>query len=171
MKPPGKKSIRMIDNQVDKKTKPPGSWLDFVPLVLAFFGALVSLWGASVTYLSQAQISGASLWPLPGLVLMDWAVFGLAGFITAYLCFRQVSAKWLHAAWFITGAFIPLIILGAFSIGSGVLIVFILFVVSTIILTIRQKGKLLASFGLLMLGSIYNLGVLFLMITLGNPSL
>jgi hypothetical protein len=164
----GKQS--MIENQADQKVEPKNSWLDFIPLVLSFFGALVSLWGALVTYLSQSQIPEASLWPLPGLILIDWVVLGLAGFFTTYLCFKQVSAKWLHVAWFITGAFIPLIILGAFSIGAGVLIVFIFFVLSTIILTIRRKGRLLASFGLLLLGSICNLGILFILITLGNPS-
>jgi hypothetical protein len=59
-------------------------------------------------------------------------------------------------------------ILGAFSIGTGVLITLLLFVGSTIIFTIRQDGKWLASFGLLMLGSICNLVLLLVVITLGN---
>lgn len=144
------------------------SWLDFLALVLSFIGAIISFWGALVTYFSQAHIPEASLWPLPGLVLMDWVLLGLVGFISVYLCFRGGSPRWLHVTWFITGTLIPLIILGAFSIGSGVLIAFLLFVVSTIILTIRQRGKLLASFGRLMLGSICNLGILLIIITLGN---
>jgi hypothetical protein len=160
----------MIENQVNPEGERRSSWLDFLALVLSIFGAIVSFWGALVTYLTQAQIPEASLWPLPGLVLIDWILFGLVGFIACYFCFRQVSAKWLHVAWFITGTFIPLIILGAFSIGPGVLLTFILFVVSTIILTIRQRGKLLASFGLLLLGSICNLGVLLIIITLGYKS-
>ena len=160
----------MIENQVDKKTERRSSWIDFLAVVFSFFGALISIGGALLVFSSQAQIGMSQLWPLPGLVLIDWALLGLIGFIAAYLCFKGVSAKWLHVAWFITGTFIPLIILGAFSIGAGVLIVFLLFVVSTIILTIRRRGRLLASFGLLLLGSICNLGILFILITLGNQS-
>jgi hypothetical protein len=156
----------MVVNPVDKRDNQRRSWLDFLALALSFFGAIISFWGAFVTYLTQAQIPEASLWTLPGLVLVDWVLLGLVGFITTYFCFRQTSAKWLHVAWFITGTFIPLIILGAVSIGAGVLIAFLLFVVSTIILTIRQRGRLLASFGLLMLGSICNLGILLILITL-----
>ena len=160
----------MVKNQVDKKDRRQSSWLDILALVLSFFGAIISVWGALVTYLSQAQIPEASLWPLPGLILINWVMLGLVGFIAAYFCFRQASAKGLHLAWFITGTFIPLIILGAFSIGAGVLIAFLLFVVSTIILTIRQRGRLLASFGLLMLGSVCNLGILLILIKLGYQS-
>jgi hypothetical protein len=160
----------MTENPLDNKDDQRSSWMDFLALVLSFFGAIVSFLGAILIYSSQAQIPEASLWPLPGLILMDWVLLGLIGFLTAYLCFRQVPAKWLHVAWFITGAFIPLIILGIFSIGLAVLIAFIFYVVSTTILTIRQRGRLLASFGLLMLGSVSNLGILFIMITLGNPS-
>lgn len=156
----------MIENQVEKKDDQQGSWLDIIPLVLSFFGAMASFSGAILTYLTQAQIPEASLWPLPGLILIDWVLLGSVGFLATYFCFRRVSTKWLHAGWFITGTFIPLIILGAFSIGAGVLIAFFMFVVSTIMITIRQRGKLLASFGLLMVGSICNLGVLLILITL-----
>jgi hypothetical protein len=138
-------------------------------LVLSFFGAIVSFLGALSTYSSQAQIPEAPLWLLPGMVLLDWVLLGAIGLLTAFFSFRHVSAKWVQAAWFITGTFIPLIILGAFSIGLGVLVAFFLFVVSTIILSIRRRGKWLLSFGLLMLGSICNLGILLIMITLGNP--
>jgi len=160
----------VINNQADKKDDQQGSWVDIIPLVLSFFGAMVSFSGAILTYLTQAQNPKASLWPLPGLVLIDWVLIGLVGFIPTYYCFRRISTKWLHVAWLITGTFIPLIILGAFSIGAGVLIAFIMFVVSTIMITIRQRGKLLASFGLLMVGSICNLGVLLILITLSYQS-
>jgi hypothetical protein len=153
----------VIDNQADKKDDQQGSWLDIISLVLSFSGAIL-------TYLTQAQNPEASLWPLPGLVLIDWVLIGLVGFSTTYFYFRRISTKWLHVAWLITGMFIPLIILGAFSIGAGVLIAFIMFVVSTIMITIRQRGKLLASFGLLMVGSICNLGVLLILITLSYQS-
>ncbi|OGN92754.1 MAG: hypothetical protein A2Z71_11140 [Chloroflexi bacterium RBG_13_50_21] len=158
----------MIENQVDKKEQQQRSWLDLLAMVLAFFTAIISFLGALVTYLTQAQIPEAPLWPLPGLVLVDWVLLGSIGFFAVYLCFRHTSVKWLLLAWFITGTLIPLIILGAFSIGLAVLIAFFLFVISTIILTIRQKGKWINSFAWLMLGSICNLGILFIIITLSQ---
>ena len=147
------------------------SWLDFLALVLSFLGAIVSIGGALLTYSSQAQIPDAPLWPLPGFVLLDWVILGLMGFLATFLSFRQSSAKWMQVTWFITGAFIPLIVLGALSIGLFVLIAFLLFVISTIILAIRRRAKWLESFGILMLGAVCNLGILLIVITLGNRNL
>src|SRR4030042_2594271 len=158
----------MIENQMDKIEQRQRSWLDLLAMVLAFFTAIISFLGALATYLTQAQIPEAPLWPLPGLVLVDWVLLGSIGFFAVFLCFRHTSVKWLLLAWFITGALIPLIILGAFSIGLAVLIAFFLFVISTIILTIRQKGKWINSFAWLLLGSICNLGILFIIITLSQ---
>jgi hypothetical protein len=147
------------------------SWLDFIALSVSFLGALVSIGGAVLILLDEASITMTPVWPLPGFVLLDWAVLGFIVFLATYLSFRQISAKWLLVAWFITGAFIPLIVLGALSIGLFVLITFLLFVISTIILAIRKRAKWLESFGLLMLGAVCNLGILLIMITLGNRSL
>jgi hypothetical protein len=160
----------MVETQVDRKEEQHSSWLDFMALALAFFGAIVSIGGAILIYSSQAQIGTSPLWLLPGFVLLDWALLGLIGFLAAYLSFRQLSSKWRLVAWFITGAFIPLIVLGAFSIGLFVLIGFLLFMISTILLTIRQRAKWLESFGLWILGAICNLVILLIMITLVNLS-
>jgi hypothetical protein len=155
---------------MDAPIKPKRSWVDLLALTLAFFGALVSFFGALLTYVSQVKIEVTSLWPLPGLVLIDWVLVGSIGFVVAFFSIRKSSAWWLRTAWLLTGAFIPLIILGAFSIGLMVVVAFLLFVVSTIILAIRHQTKWLESFGFLMLGSIGNLGLLMLIITLGTQS-
>lgn len=158
----------MNENRIKKEASRGISWLDYLALGIAFFAVIVAFYGALLTYSTQAQIPEASLWPLPGLVLVDWVFLALTGFIVTYFCFRQSSTKWLYAAWFITGTFIPLSILGALSIGSIVLITLLMFVVTTIFYTIRRGGKLLLIFGLLMLGSLCNLGVLSLLIAIGN---
>jgi hypothetical protein len=156
------------EQRIKKEASRGRSWLDYLAVEITFLAAIVAFFGALVTYYAEAQIPEASLWPLPGLVLFDWVLLALIGFIITYFCFQQSSTKWLYVAWFITGTFIPLSILGAPSIGLGVLITLFMFVVTTIFFTIRQAGKLLQSFGLLMLGSICNLGVLSLVITLGT---
>jgi hypothetical protein len=160
----------MTENLMNKEDGRRNSWSGILALILAFFGAIVSFWGALVTYVSQAQNPEASLWPLPGLVLINWVFLGLMAFITAYLSFRQRSTKWVRLAWLITGMLIPLIVLGAFSIGLAVLVAFLLFVFSTIILAVRQESKWLESFVLLMFGAIVNLGILWIIIILGNQS-
>ena len=146
-------------------------WLKLTIQVCSVLAMVISLGAATAIYSTEAQNGITPLWPLPGLVLLDWALVGIIGFMSTYLVLQGVKGKWLRAAWIITGTFIPLIILGAFSIGFFVLVAFILYVISTIILTVQRKPKWLLSFGMLMLGSIINLGLLLIMITLGNPSL
>ena len=144
------------------------SWADMLALIFSFLAAIVSFWGAAITYLSQAQIPEASLWPLPGFVLVDWLILGIAGFVVVFFCLRRRAVIWLRMTWLLTGAFIPLIILGAFSIGLWVMIAFFLAMMSTFILAIRQKSKWLESFGFLMFGSIINLGLLALILVIAN---
>lgn len=139
---------------------------DFIGLASAVIGAMISMAGASGVYVSQASTSVTTLWPLPGFVLLEWALLGIFEFIAAYYVFRWSSIKWQQAAWSLTGALIPLIILGAFSIGPLVLITFLLFVISIGLFAIRTKPRWLPSIGALALGVIINLGLLLLIITL-----
>jgi hypothetical protein len=143
-------------------------WIDFLALGFSFFAAIVTVWVALSIVSFQGQAAGEPLWPLPGFVLLDWVLLGVMGFITTYFCIRRLAVRWLQAMWFITGAFIPLIILGAFSIGVVVLLVFVLFLISSTIVSIRQKAKWLQSLGLMLLGGAGNLILLLIIIALGN---
>jgi hypothetical protein len=145
------------------------SKVDLLALVLAFLGAIVSFLGVVAIYSSAAQVSGTPLWPLPGLVLVDWMLIGAISFIATFFCLRKRSAGWLKLIWFMTGTFIPVIILGAFTIGVLVLVAFFFMVISTFIIAIRQESKWLTSFGYLMLGSIINLGILAVILFLSSP--
>jgi hypothetical protein len=143
-------------------------WAEFVAYVLAFIGTLIAVGGSVMFFANQAQMSGSFIWPLPGLVLMDWAILGVLGFLGVYLGIKPSHAYWLKVAWFVAGALIPLVILGVFSIGSLVLISFLFFVASTIFITIRRKMKWLGHLGLLMVGAVCNLGLLLLFIALSS---
>ncbi len=160
----------MAGNQVNMEQKQRSTWLDFIALLLAFLGSAASVAGALAIYSSQAQFAETSLWPLPGFILFLWGMLGLLGFIAAYLTFRVTSLKWLQTLIFITGMFIPLIIIGALSIGTLVAVGFLFFAISTLILAIRKKAKLLESFSLFLLGAICNLGLLLIIITLGRTT-
>ncbi len=147
-----------------------GSWIDYLALLFALLAAAVSFGGAFQTYTFEGQIPDNPLWPLPGLILSEWVLLGVIGFFVAFLCTRSTNALWLKAAWIITGTFIPLIILGAFSIGIVVLIAFGLLVISTSVYTLRKHGKWLESFGYLMAGSLVNLAILWVIITVSNSN-
>ncbi len=153
----------MLDNQGK-----PISKADFIGIALSIIGAVISVVVPVALYGSlKAGVGTASLWPLR-LMLVDWALLGLLGFVAAFLSFQLCSGGWLRATWFISGAFIPVIILGAASIGPYVLISFGLAMVSSLVLAIQARSKWLENFGLLMLGVVINLGIVYLVITLGN---
>ncbi len=161
----------MTENRLDRGGKQAFPAIDMVAVVIAFLGAIASVAGSVAVYVSQRQFAATSLWPLPGLVLLLWALLGVFGLLAATMSLLDASSWWLKVLLFLTGAFIPLIIIGALSIGSLVMIGFLFFIVSGVILAIRRKAKFLESFGLFMLGAFATLGLLYAIITLGGSSL
>ena len=153
---------------MNESDSPRSYWTDFLALAICFIGEIVSVGGAVYVLLSEMSITGEPVWPLPGLVLLDWALLGAAGFLIPFFSFKKQSGKWLQAFWFCTGGFLPLILLGAFSIAPLVLIALTSFLISTVLLSLRRKSKWLQSLGFLMLGAICNLGLLLLFISIGQ---
>ncbi len=143
---------------------------DFIGLASALISGLFSVGAAIGMYRPLAQGVSGSLWPLRFL-LLDWALIGIIDFIAAYFVFRWSSSRWQLASLALTGALIPIIIMGAYSIGPLVLIAFVLFVVSYVLFALCRKPKWLESIGALALGIIVNLGLLLLLITLANRTL
>ena len=143
-------------------------WVDYLALGFSFFALIYTVWAVITVASIQMQFPGNSLWPLPGLVLLLWVLLALFGFISAYFCMKRISINWQHALWAISGTFIPLMILGALSIGPSVFLVFLLLLISVLILSIRQRAKWLASLGFLLLGGVSNLILLLMIIALGN---
>lgn len=156
-----------MTTEVGKHTQ----WIDFVVLVLAFIGALIAAGGSLMILIDQAQMPGSPVWPLPALVLMDWAILGVLGCLGAYFGRKPFSARWRKVSWFVAGALIPLVILGAFSIGPLVLVSLLFFLASTLLIAIQKKEKWLEHLGLLMVGAVGNLGLLLLFIAIGNPAI
>ncbi len=139
-------------------------WLYFASLVLAFVGAVIALIGSGLVFADQAQIPESRIWPLPGLIFFDWAIIGILGFLGAWLSDKPNGSTWLKVIWFVVGALIPLVILGAFSIGLFVLFTLLFFLASAVILTIQMKGEALGHIELFMVGVICNLGILLVLI-------
>ena len=154
---------------MNSQIEQPRSRTDFIGVATAIIGAVVAVVGAVLVYVEQAGISATPLWPLPGLVLLLWGLLGVIGLVAAYLSTRKTTAKWLQGVWFTTGAFIPIIVLGAFSIGLYALITFLLFLISALLLAFTRHPNWLVSLGWLVMGAVLDLGLLLLIITLGTP--
>jgi len=143
-------------------------WAGFVALVLACIGALIAIGGSLAFFLGELRSSGWSVWPLPALALLDWAVLGAFGFFGAYFTRKPSPAYWPRAAWFVPGALLPLGVLGGFSIGPLVLFSLLFFLASAILLTIQQKLRWLDHLGLLLVGAVTNLGFLLILIVISD---
>ena len=83
-------------------------------------GAAIGIAGAALFWIQQAQISGDRIWPMPALVLIEWALLGFAGMFCAIESARTGSPRWSAAAWMADGALLPMAILGGFLIGPMV---------------------------------------------------
>ncbi|MGE5222816.1 MAG: hypothetical protein ACM3PY_10270 [Omnitrophica WOR_2 bacterium] len=135
--------------------------------VFAAAGAMISMYFASSVFVSQAQFNqapGESMWPLPGLVLVEWALLGLVGFLAIALSKPDHPARWNLAGWVICGALITMGIISAFSIGPIVLTAALLFFFADILLTYSQKIHVLQGFGTLLIGLVGNGAILFVLL-------
>jgi len=100
--------------------------------------------------------------------LMDWAILGVLGFLAAYLGTKPLPGYWTKAAWFVAGALIPLMVLGALSIGPLVLLTLVFLTASAVLESIHNQQSMLAALGLLAMGLILNLGLLLVLIAIGG---
>src|SRR4030042_1984916 len=100
------------------------------------FGAAglgISLAGALLVGAERLSFTGSTIWPLPGLVLLDWAGLGVAGLLGLLSEGNPKHPYNLNIIWFVIGAQMPLVVLGAFSIGAMVLLSLIAFLVAALL--------------------------------------
>ena len=144
-------------------------WLSIIiQWALSALGAGIALVGALGIGASQPNAPDASIWPMPGLVLLEWAVLGLLGFVGFI-----AEASWkrifnLTVTWYVVGALIPMMVIGAFTIGPLVLMTLLAFLVAALLASAQAKGNWLIYFRTLLIGAISNLVLLYLFILLGR---
>jgi len=136
--------------------------------ILGAVGMLTATYGAAVFWVQQGAISGREIWPLPALVLIEWALLGLAGFWG--VSFGSSSGRGNKTAWFASGALLPMGILGGFSIGPLVLLSLLPLLAAALIAAVRTKFRLLSGLGWFGIGALANLLFMLLLIMLSNPS-
>ncbi len=153
---------------MDQNNQTHRPWLEYLATGLGAVGALIAIAGPMLVLGSQSNDPGNSIWPLPGLVLMDWAILGVLGFLAAYLGTKPLPGFWASAAWFAVGALVPLLAIGALSIGPFVLLSMAFFSASAALVTIHRRLTGRDVFGSFILGAVINLSILLGMIALGG---
>jgi hypothetical protein len=135
--------------------------------VFAALGAAISLSGAVGFAAQQSSAPGESIWPLPGLVLLDWAIFGMAGLVGVLSAENSQHLSWFDASWFAVGALLPLVILGALSIGPFVFFSLVALSIAVFLTSLQLKINLVPRFKYLLIGMVANLALLLGVILLG----
>jgi hypothetical protein len=135
-----------------------------ISLSFTVLGAFLAAGAAGIILIQQADMPGSSVFPMPFLVLFEWAVLGIAGAVYVSLAELRSDERQLQGAWAIVGAYIPLILLGAFSIGPIALVTAVLLLGPTIFLTIRHGSPILRQMGILAIGALANLVILLTLI-------
>jgi len=146
----------------------PKRWIAPLAASLGAVGALIALGGPMLILGSQPDGPGFSNWPLPGMVLLDWAVLGVLGFLSAYLGPKPLPGSWGKTAWLAAGGLMPLMVLGALSIGPLVLLSLVFLIASAVLVAISQRLKAFDAIGFFALGMIGNLAILIGLIGLGG---
>jgi hypothetical protein len=146
--------------------------LRLIRWILAALSAAIAL-GGGIGFAAQqaglASAPGESIWPLPGLVLLEWAAFGAVGFMGILLAENPSNLSWFSASCFVIGAFLPLVVLGAFSIGPFVLLSLVALLIAAVLTSLQLKISLLPRLKYLLIGIVANLGLLLGVILLAQP--
>jgi hypothetical protein len=128
--------------------------LDALEKILAGIGALACVMDAVIFW--QYQAGSGELWPLPALVLIEVALLGLTGLLAVSLDSAERSLSWGRVTWIACGALAGLMVLGAFTIGMGLVPAVIAFS-GAAVLADRRRGRRvlpqLGGFGAGILGS------------------
>lgn len=141
-----------------------------ISILLSVTGGILATAAAGAFTAQQANISGSDIFPMPFLALLDWGILGIAGAVYIILAELRSEPRQLQGAWGILGAYIPLILLGALTIGPLALVSAAFLLVAAMILTVRYKAPYLRQLGFLVIGGLVNLVILIALILLARVS-
>ena len=108
----------------------------FILWLLSLIGALNCL-GVAILFANEQP---GSLWPAPGIYLVEIAILGIAGLIHESIELSGRPVNWSSVPWLIAGALLAFVILGGFSIGPFLIPATVAFGVSGVI-TDRWQGR------------------------------
>ena len=139
-----------------------------IAIIPSVIGAMLALAAASVIINLETEIPGSALFPMPSLLLFEWATFGITGATYMSLSIIRSDANDLRGAWAVIGAYLPLIALGPFSIAPITLLSALLLLVSAILVTTRKRIGILGALASSVIGAVANLIVLLVLIMIGD---
>ena len=139
-----------------------------IELVLATVAAVTSV-GVTIPLWQSESISGGSLWPLPGLVLLEIAVFGLVGLAAVVLDSAEGSHRWGQLTWGIIGGLLVLMVLGAFTIGPLIFPVVLGLSITGLLADQRRGRRRMVNMALAATGGISNFLLILALIVVTLP--
>lgn len=142
-----------------------------ISLASAVLGAIWATVAAGLFLIQETEGPGSTAFPMPFLVLLDWAALGIAGAIYVSFVTLRSDARKLQGAWIVLGAYIPLIIIGGFSIGPFALVGALLLLAPAVFLTIRHGGSSVRLLGSLVIGLLANLTIILAFVLIGRLAL
>ena len=132
--------------------------------ILASVGAVICIGIAILFWIEQTSFRGATIWPLPALVLIEVALLGLAGMLAVVFIGDERTSQWGSLIWAVCGGLTALTIIGGFSIGPLLLWAVLAFVLAGVLIDWRIGRNLFHDLGIFTLGALCNAALLFLLI-------
>lgn len=134
--------------------------------LLGAIGIVSCVGGVAVIVFQQP----GSLWPLPGLILLEWMLLGLAGFLAVMMDNGQpLSAdkpgiqegqsnrtSWNMVTGTVTGALLALMVMGIFSIGPLVLVALRAFGGTALLAAVRKRYPMKFVLLAILVGAVVN---------------
>lgn len=142
-----------------------------VEWTLASIGAAVCIGAASVIWGSQASaiLPGQTLWPLPGIYLVEISLLGVVGLVSVISNRPSESPSWGAVTWAIAGALLAFVVLGALSIGPLLLPALAAFWIAAILGDIRRGQSIIRHLGFFVIAGVIQAGLMFAVIALVHP--
>ena len=109
-------------------------------LSLATAAAVNCLLVAVLFGYQQASSSPGSLWPFPGLYLLEIALAGAAGWVGTVRSEGDPNSAWAWLPWIAGGVLLAFVILGGFSIGPYLIPAAAGFTLAGLLFDLRRKA-------------------------------
>ena len=119
---------------------------------------------------SDYNPGGQTIWPLPGLYLLEMAVLSLVGAFSAFNDRAEPPRDWGAVTWAVVGIFLAFAVMGAWSIGLFFLPTALMFAVGAILADRRRRRSSLVHAGIGVIAGLAQVALMLIAIRLFYPS-
>jgi hypothetical protein len=135
--------------------------------LFSFLAWLLTIFGAGVCLLVAVGFGGQqkdSLWPFPGLYLLEIILVGAAVVASLTLNQGMAVAFWNAVPWVAGGILLAFVVLGGFSIGPYLLPAMLAFLLVGVIVDLRGRRRIAMHLGLAMIATLLQGGLVMVLI-------